>query len=54
VYVIKKDRYYVAQPGQAKSYTTSRDQARRFDTKEAAEANKCGNESVAKLEYGWH
>ena len=37
---------YVAEPGSAKSYTRDRAKARRFPTREAAQAEACGNEVV--------
>lgn len=47
-YVLKRTDgrggYYVAEPGQAKAYTTSLTRARRFETVAAAQADACGNE----------
>jgi hypothetical protein len=51
MYVIKKGRYYVANPGSVKSYTNSLDRAQKFYTREAAIANKCGNEYIVNMEY---
>jgi len=42
---------FVAPPGQEKSYTT-RDKARVFPTREAAEAERCGNETIVRVS-GW-
>lgn len=46
MYVIKRGSEYVAYPGAAKSYTRSLEQARKFPTRAAAEADACGNETV--------
>jgi hypothetical protein len=51
-YIIKRHDQgggYVAPAGSAKSYTRNALRARRFDTREAAEAECCGNESVVSL-----
>lgn len=41
---------YVAPPGSAKSYTKSRDKARRFNTREEAERDRCpGNEVIEEV-----
>lgn len=42
---------YVARPGAEHSYTKSLRQARRFDTREAAERDRCpGNEVVTTID----
>jgi hypothetical protein len=41
--------YYVNQPGSGKSYTRDKFKARRFDTREAAQADCCGNEIPVAL-----
>lgn len=48
MYVIKKGGYYVANPGSKNSYTNKIETARKFSTKEQAEKEKCGNETVVK------
>jgi len=48
-WVIMKGRLYVAQPGSAKSYTGSLENARRFPSREAAESDACGNETVRNI-----
>ena len=41
---------YVAPAGSAKSYTHNINRARRFDTREAAEAERCpGNEVIVEV-----
>lgn len=53
-YVVRKHRgagerkpaRYVAQPGSKRSYTTRLQNARVFPTREAAQADACGNESI--------
>ena len=40
---------YVNPPGCIKSYTSNKAAARRFDTKEAAEREACGNEWAVPL-----
>lgn len=41
---------YVAPPGSAKSYTHSKERARRFPTRAAAEADRCpGNEVIVEV-----
>jgi hypothetical protein len=45
-YVIKKGHRYVAQMGSDKSYTPYLQNARKFPTREQAEIEKCGDESV--------
>jgi|JI10StandDraft_1071094.scaffolds.fasta_scaffold1817406_2 hypothetical protein len=42
------DGAYVAPDGSHKIYTRDRERARRFTSREAAEANRCGNEYVEK------
>lgn len=49
MWVIMKGRLYVAQPGSAKSYTTSLEKARKFSSREAAENDACGNENVCNV-----
>lgn len=49
VLVRNEDGAFVAPPGSIKSYTHSIQHARRFDTIEAAEAERCGNESPRHL-----
>lgn len=53
-YIIKRTDQgggYVAKPGSAKSYTHNLEHARKFDTREQAEADRCkGNEVVLNLE----
>lgn len=48
MYVLQrhKDDRYVAESGTASSYTRSLERARKFPTREAAQAEKCGNETV--------
>ena len=46
----RKDGKYVANPGGRYSYTTKRDLARRFNTREEAEKNRCaGNEHIVEI-----
>lgn len=47
-YVIRRndDGKYVAPSGSLQSYTRSLEKARVYPTKDAAEAVKCGNETV--------
>lgn len=40
---------FVAPPGSEKSYTRNRLAARRFPSREAAQADACGNETVEPL-----
>jgi hypothetical protein len=50
-YVLKReDGKYVAQPGQEKSYTSSLERARIFDTREQAEQERCGNEHIVSVD----
>lgn len=51
-YVIRRneDGAFVAPSGSASSYVRNLQKARVFPTREAAEADKCGNESVVRLE----
>lgn len=50
MFVIRRnDGAFVARPGSKKSYTKSLLSARTFATREAALADKCGNESVYDL-----
>ena len=44
----QEDGKYVAYPGAAHSYVRDARDARRFQTREQAEANRCGNESVVE------
>jgi hypothetical protein len=45
-YVIKNGHRYVTPPGSYRSYTPYLQNARKFDTREQAEREACGNESV--------
>ena len=50
-YIIKReDGAYVARPGERHSYTYKLQHARRFDTRELAESERCGNERVLSIE----
>ena len=50
MYVIRRDDgAYVARQGSKNSYTKSLENARRFATRAAAEADACGNESVVSI-----
>ena len=52
MYVIQRttDGAYVNQPGSRSSYTRSLDKARKFATREAAEADHCpGNERIVQV-----
>ncbi len=49
MYVIVKGNLYVSKPGSKYSYTNKLQDARRFSSKEEAEKNKCGNESVISI-----
>jgi hypothetical protein len=40
---------YVALPGSRKAYTRNKLAARRFDSREAADADACGNETPESL-----
>ena len=52
MYLIKKGNKYVALAGSKNSYTTSIRRARRFPTREAADADCCpGNERVVSVAY---
>lgn len=44
--LVREDGQYVAPAGSVRSYTFSIVRARKFDTREAAEADRCGNESI--------
>ena len=50
MWVIRKGRLYVTKTGSLKSYTTSKMRARKFSTAEEAQAAKCDNEFIQKLE----
>jgi hypothetical protein len=51
-YVLQRvDGAYVARPGSARSYTKNLEDARGYDTEEAARADKCDNETVINLAY---
>jgi len=41
---------YVAAPGSSNSYTTKLEKARTFNSREAAEADACGNERAIPVE----
>lgn len=51
-YVIKNidTGKYVSAPGRKKSYTTKLEYARIFPTREAADGDKCGNETVIDVD----
>lgn len=50
VYVlIKENGWYVARAGSAGSYTPKLQHARIFTTREEAERNRCGNESIVAV-----
>lgn len=51
-WVIKRheDGWYVTRPGSAKAYSPDIRKARVFPTREAAQADACGNESVVSVE----
>ena len=55
MYVIRNNDTgrYVAQPGSQSSYTNKVANARRFPTKEAAQADACGNETVIPMRMDW-
>ena len=48
MYVLQRheDGRYVANPGTASSYTRALERARKFPSRAAAEADKCGNETA--------
>lgn len=50
-YILRRneDRKYVATPGSRQSYTRNIEKARRFPSRQAAESDACGNESVIDL-----
>ena len=48
-YVIMKGRLYVARPGSNKSYTGRLENARLFSSREEAENDACGNETVREI-----
>lgn len=51
MFVIKRDDgKYVAQSGSQNSYTNRLENAKKFDTREAAEADRCGNEYVVSVD----
>lgn len=50
-YVIMRGGLYLAAQGSQKSFTSKLEHARVFYTREAAEADKCGNESVCSLDF---
>ena len=45
----KYDGFYVARPGSQHSYTKKLEEANTFPTREAANGQKCGNESVRSV-----
>lgn len=53
MWAIKNNGRYVALPGRKSSFTTKVENAQKFDTKEAAQANACGNETVVPLRMVW-
>jgi len=50
MYTIKKGGLYVRVSGGKYSYTNNSDYAVKYSTKEEAEKNACGNETVVKME----
>lgn len=50
MYTIKKGLLYVAVGGRQSSYTNNPEYAVKYSTKEEAEKNACGNETVVKME----
>lgn len=52
MYVIRRsDGKYVSKPGSQSSYTNRLENAQKFATKEAADANRCpGNESTVSVD----
>ena len=50
VIVRNEDGKYVAMPGSKHSYTTRLEFARTFSTREAAQADCCGNERAVPIE----
>jgi len=52
MYIIKKHHggLMVANPGRKSSYTNSLKHAQKFETKEQAEKNACGNEYVSNTD----
>lgn len=53
MYVIKNAGRYVARQGSPSSFVVKVENARKFNTREAAQAEACGNETVVQLQYGW-
>lgn len=49
VLIRNEDGKYVAPPGREHSYTSKLEKARIFPTKDAAEADKCGNERAVPV-----
>jgi hypothetical protein len=49
MFVIKNAGRYVAEPGSVSSFTLSLEYARTFPTREAAEREKCGNETIVEV-----
>ena len=49
MYVIKKGQYFVSLPGSKNSYTTDIRRAQIFSTREDAEKQKCGNETICTV-----
>ena len=47
--VSRTQRIYVARPGYRRSFTPLAKYAQRFESRQAAEANCCGDEHVVKL-----
>lgn len=47
--LIKENGWYVARAGSAGSYTPKLQHARIFTTREEAERNRCGNESIVAV-----
>lgn len=52
MFVIKRseDGKYVNQPGSKNSYTSILENAQKFSTRESAQSNACGNESVVSVD----
>ena len=53
VIVRQGDNKYVARSGSKKSYTYNLAYAQKFNTREEAEKNKCGNEYISPLNDVW-
>lgn len=53
MYVIKNQGRYVTWPGCPSSFTYRLEAARKFDSKDAAEREKCGNETWSQSTTSW-